>query len=119
VTGNSIGEGSFSGEWYNFITIKYDNEGNEIWFRDYDGTRSGFAEAWAACVDGKGNVCVAGESEGIGIHQFWVTTIVGYHLRKSRFCDKIIRTNVTYCNFEVTVCNFASSLSKMFLMAPA
>jgi hypothetical protein len=58
------GRCSIAGEGSNFITIKYDNEGSEIWVRDYDGTDIGFDEAWAVCVDGKGNVYVTGESEG-------------------------------------------------------
>ena len=47
---------------YDFMTIKYDKNGNLKWTASYDGTDSGWDEAYSVLVDDSGNVYVGGRS---------------------------------------------------------
>lgn len=60
VTG--IGMGS-SGN-FDFVTIKYDNNGNQLWLAQYNGPGNSLDEAHAITVDAAGNVYVTGWSHG-------------------------------------------------------
>ena len=51
---------------YDYATVKYDMEGNQLWENLYNGTASESDRAYAIAVDGDGNVYVTGESAGIG-----------------------------------------------------
>ena len=48
----------------NFLTIRYDAQGNQIWAQRYDGPRHDADMVEALAVDGAGNVIVAGVSKG-------------------------------------------------------
>jgi len=61
VTGGSFGTGSDA----DYITIKYDSNGNELWAERYNGPANGPDAARAVALDGSGNVCVTGESSGV------------------------------------------------------
>lgn len=61
VTGNSAGQGD---DLSNYATIKYDNNGNQLWVTYYDGPRHAFDAARALAIDGVGHVYVTGESAG-------------------------------------------------------
>jgi uncharacterized delta-60 repeat protein len=58
VTGQSYSFGTN----YDYATIKYDNNGDTLWVRRYDGPGNGNDLAWALDVDGFGNVYVTGWS---------------------------------------------------------
>lgn len=60
VTGGSIGAGT----GMDFLTIKYDSLGNQLWVKRY--SASGDDEAKAIGTDGEGNVYVTGYSVGPG-----------------------------------------------------
>lgn len=60
VTGIGIGS---SGN-FDYVTIKYDNNGNQIWIAQYNGPGNGMDEAHAIAVDAVGNVYVTGWSYG-------------------------------------------------------
>ena len=62
VTGMSIG--TWSGPDY--VTIKYDSSGNELWTERYNGSGDSWDYARAITVDGAGNVLVTGYSVGSG-----------------------------------------------------
>ncbi len=50
----------------NYVTIKYDSEGNEVWVVLYDGPAHVNDVAYALAVDVEGNVYVSGFSYGVG-----------------------------------------------------
>jgi hypothetical protein len=60
VTGSSAGEGT----GFDFATLKYDAEGNQLWVRRYDGPAHGDDRVKALAGDAAGNVYVTGESVG-------------------------------------------------------
>ncbi|MEO0232624.1 MAG: SBBP repeat-containing protein, partial [candidate division WOR-3 bacterium] len=59
------GKSESSGIGYDYLTIKYDKEGNQIWVKRYNGTGNGDDTASAITVDAKGNVYVTGKSWGL------------------------------------------------------
>ena len=65
VTGTSqvVGNGS------DFATVKYDNNGHQLWAVRYRGSGNGENTAQALAVDCQGNVYVAGQSAGTGISE--------------------------------------------------
>jgi hypothetical protein len=60
VAGESGGDGTFN----DFVTLKYDPDGNQLWARRYNGPGNGRDGATALVVDGAGNVYVTGLSAG-------------------------------------------------------
>jgi uncharacterized delta-60 repeat protein len=59
-TGYSKGKGT----GYDFLTIKYDSNGNEVWAERLDGGSQGDDKPVAVQLDSKGNVYVTGSSQG-------------------------------------------------------
>ncbi|NIM98790.1 MAG: hypothetical protein GTO24_12130 [candidate division Zixibacteria bacterium] len=51
---------------YDYVTIKYDGNGDQVWVARYDGGISLEDEAWAIALDQYGNVYVTGASKGEG-----------------------------------------------------
>ena len=47
-----------------YIIIKYDNLGNQIWLNTYNGTRNDSDHARGLAIDNSGNLYVTGESWG-------------------------------------------------------
>jgi len=62
VTGYSAGDTTP----YDYATVKYDADGNELWVARYDGPGHGEDMAWALAVDEAGNAYVTGHSAGAG-----------------------------------------------------
>ncbi len=62
VTGSSAGEST----GFDFATVKYDTDGNQLWVSRYDGPGHGDDRVKALAVDGGGNVYVTGDSPGEG-----------------------------------------------------
>ena len=69
VTGWSMGIGTD----YDYATIKYDTNGNQLWVIRYDGPANGADWAFSPVVDSSGNVYVAGRSDGIGTDRDYAT----------------------------------------------
>jgi len=63
----------WDGVW-DYLTVKYDADGNELWAARYNGTGNYADAAQAIAVDGAGNVYVTGRSWGSG-HNFDYVTI--------------------------------------------
>lgn len=70
ITGESMGEGDSD-----YVTIKYDTNGNEIWIDRYDGPGSPDS-ASSILVDRSGNVYITGGSVGSGTS--WDYTTIKY-----------------------------------------
>jgi hypothetical protein len=49
---------------FDYATVKYDPEGNEIWVRRYDGPGNGWDQAWGIVIDSFDNIYVTGQSSG-------------------------------------------------------
>ena len=62
VTGSSLGAGTIN----DFVTIKYDINGNELWVRRYNGPANGNDNFTFVAADDSGNVAVTGSSVGTG-----------------------------------------------------
>lgn len=62
VTGRSVGAGT----GFDYITLKYDSMGNELWACRYNGPGNGGDEAYSIAVDNEGNVYTTGTSTGAG-----------------------------------------------------
>jgi len=60
ITGGSLKSGQFD---YDYVTIKYDTNGKELWIARYDGPVNGYDFSHDLKVDSKGNVFVTGESD--------------------------------------------------------
>jgi len=70
VTGVSDGFGSSS---LDYLTIKYNSSGDELWTARYNGTGNSFDEVSSITADGNGNVYVTGNSLGIGTGKDYAT----------------------------------------------
>src|SRR3972149_4839771 len=69
VTGESMGSDSC----YDYATMKYDSNGQQLWVARYNGPANDVDTAFGLAVDGQGNVYVTGYSRGIGTSYDYAT----------------------------------------------
>ena len=69
VTGYSYGSGSDN----DYVTVKYDQSGNQLWAKRFNGTGNDYDKANAITVDMNNNVYVTGRCFGIGSGQDYAT----------------------------------------------
>lgn len=58
---------------FDFLVIKYDNNGDQVWYATRNGTGNGDDYASALIVDGAQNVYVTGPSKGVGTQMDFMT----------------------------------------------
>lgn len=61
ITGTSLGNGTYS----DYVTVKYDSNGNQLWTANYNGTGNNADEANALSLDVSGNIYITGQSAGL------------------------------------------------------
>jgi hypothetical protein len=71
VTGRSDSTGTEQN--YDYATIKYDEDGDELWVRRYNGPGNRNDQASAIAIDGSGNVYVTGWGPGSGTSDDYAT----------------------------------------------
>src|SRR5438477_224417 len=64
VTGTCYGTVSTHGLFQDYITIKYNSAGTQLWAASYNGPGTDDDEAYSVAVDGTGNVYITGVSGG-------------------------------------------------------
>jgi hypothetical protein len=69
VTGSSYG----SGTNYDYATVKYDANGNQLWVARYNGLANGWDVVYALALDASGNVHITGYSYGSGTDYDYAT----------------------------------------------
>jgi Beta-propeller repeat len=69
VTGRSPGVSTGN----DYVTIKYNSDGQQQWLVRYNGPANGDDAAWAIAVDGSGNAYVTGQSVGAGTDDDYTT----------------------------------------------
>ncbi len=74
VTGKSFNDTPYD---YSYVTVKYDNDGNELWVARYDGPGGDDDVAQAIAVDGYGNVYVTGKSYN-SLHEDYAYATIKY-----------------------------------------
>jgi uncharacterized delta-60 repeat protein len=62
-----------NGTGYDYLTIKYDAAGNQIWMMHYNGPGNGIDRATSLDLNGSGNVYVTGHSYGSGTSEDYAT----------------------------------------------
>ncbi|MDH4223009.1 MAG: SBBP repeat-containing protein [candidate division Zixibacteria bacterium] len=62
-----------SGAQYDYVSIKYNPDGDTVWVRTYNGPGNGDDKAYAIAVDRSGNVYVTGMSFGRGVSYDYAT----------------------------------------------
>jgi len=67
------GLSSDSGSSFDYVTIKYNSDGDTLWLRRYNGPGSNDDWAHSITVDGQGNVYVTGESYGLSSRADYAT----------------------------------------------
>jgi uncharacterized delta-60 repeat protein len=58
---------------YDYVTVKYDSDGNQVWVARYDGPISGDDRPFGIAVDSSGNAYVTGRSYGDGTNYDYAT----------------------------------------------
>jgi dienelactone hydrolase len=58
---------------YDYATIKYDTNGNQLWSAPYNGTGNSEDYAFALVADKSGNIYVTGQSMGVGTNFDYAT----------------------------------------------
>lgn len=69
ITGCSMGDGTAS----DYVTIKYNSSGTEMWVAQYNGTANAYENAYAIAVDAAHDVYVTGRSPGLGTEDDYAT----------------------------------------------
>ena len=73
--GNIIvtGESNFINSGYDYSTLKYNQSGDLLWFKNYNGTGNGDDLGVSVKTDGQNNIYITGSSIGIGTNEDYVT----------------------------------------------
>jgi len=58
---------------YDYATVAYDSNGNELWNVTYDGPKNDWDQAFDIAIDPSDNIYVTGWSRGIGTHSDYAT----------------------------------------------
>lgn len=69
--GNVIvgGQSGFTGNWFDFLTVKYDAAGVQQWTARYNNGSNRYEDLWDVATDNAGYVYVTGQSQSVGNNQ--------------------------------------------------
>ncbi len=137
VTGYSPGSGTSR----DYVTLKYDADGNQLWVKRYNGPGNSDDGAYAIAVDGSGNVYVTGESYGSGTYHDYATIkyvqflsgdvnfdstitvedviyLIDYLFRGGPTPLPILQVGDVNCNGQVTVTDIIYLINYLFKSGP-
>ncbi len=96
------GESSVQNTFFDFVTIKYNSNGDSLWTRTYNGIGNGIDRSQALEVDSIGNVYVTGDSESLHDTAYYpdITTI-----KYDTFGNILWVNRYIFSNFNSSYCN--------------
>ena len=102
VTGQGRTNDDPYGESFDYVTIKYDHNGDDLWMVRYDNPTNSLDEACDLAIDERGSIYVTGKSSNIGTYFDYATIKYTQH----DYCLEPIGSDLN-CDCKVSFLDFA------------
>jgi uncharacterized delta-60 repeat protein len=101
LSGNAFvtGASNSGGTNLDYLTLKYNPAGVQMWEQRYNGPANGVDAALSVCVDGSGNIYVTGNSQGSGSSSDYATLKYSVLTAIEPVSSEIPATYILYDNF--------------------